>query len=220
MRVWWHELVWVAGAGIVGFSASTIFAGWLELSRSWFVLAYASMTLPLVVGYVRWSGIDVVALVRHRWVWGLVGGGVVGALVVMSVLRQDSSARPEGFDLAFDLVWLGVAYGVVDALLLNVLPVLATWRALSARGWTTRWRGRIAAGILAIFASVLVTLAYHVGFPEYRDGDIAGPVIGDVVSVGYLLTNNPLTALVSHVAMHVAAVLHGAEGTAQLPPHY
>lgn len=48
-----------------------------------------------------------------------------------------------------------------------------------------------------------------------------GPLIGNgVLTVGYLLTGSPVTPLVGHVLMHAAAVLHGAETTAQLPPHY
>jgi hypothetical protein len=217
---WQGELVWVATAAVLGFAVSAVFAGWLEVSRSWFVLAYAAVAAPFILGYVRWSGIDVVGLIRRHLYWGLVAGALIGAVVVISVQRQDGGARAGGWELAFDLAWWGVVYGVVDALLLNVLPILATWRAMTKLGWTGTWRRRIPAGALALGASVLVTAAYHLGFPEFRDADLAKPLAGDVISLGYLLTNNPLTAVVSHVAMHVAAVLHGAEGTVQLPPHY
>jgi hypothetical protein len=47
------------------------------------------------------------------------------------------------------------------------------------------------------------------------------PLIGNaIVTAGYLATRNPMTPLVSHVMMHGAAVVHGMEATAQLPPHY
>jgi hypothetical protein len=46
-------------------------------------------------------------------------------------------------------------------------------------------------------------------------------VLGNgVISLAYLLTTNPLAALLSHVAMHVTAVLHGLNSAVQLPPHY
>ena len=217
---WWAELVWVGAAAILGFAVSAVFAGWLEVSRSWFVLAYAALTAPLFAGYVRWSGIDIVGLVRRHLSWGLLGGAFIGAFVIFSVQRQDGGGRAGGLELTFDLLWWGLVYGLVDALLLNVLPVLATWRAMTTLGWTDTWRRRIAAGALALGASMLVTAAYHLGFPEFRDADITDPLLGDIVSLGYLLTNNPLTAVIAHVAMHIAAVLHGAEGTVQLPPHY
>jgi hypothetical protein len=40
------------------------------------------------------------------------------------------------------------------------------------------------------------------------------------MSLGYLITANPIAAIASHIAMHVAGILHGPETTAQLPPHY
>jgi hypothetical protein len=218
---WWHELLWVVAAGAVGFATTAILAGWLEMSRSWLVLVYAAVTLPLFVGYLRWSRLDLGALFRHRWRLGVVGAIVASAILIAAVVNEDSSPRPEGFDLAFDLFWLGVVYGLIDALLLNVLPVMATWRALSRLGWTEHWRGRIAAGALAVAASLAVTAAYHLGYPEFQGSDVREPLIGNsIMSVAYVLTNNPISAMVSHVAMHVAAVLQGAETTTQLPPHY
>jgi hypothetical protein len=219
--IWWHELLWVAAAALFGFGITAVFAGWLEVSRSWLVLVYATLTAPLFVGYMRWAHLDVAGLIKHHWVWGVVGAFVVSAFLIAAVTRQETSARPEGLALAGDLMWLGMVYGLTDALLLNVLPALATWRALTQRGWTDRWSGRIAAGLLAVLASVLVTAAYHLGYPEFRGEDLKDPVIGNsIMSIGYVLTQNPLTAILSHIVMHIAAVLQGAESTTQLPPHY
>jgi hypothetical protein len=218
---WWHELLWVAAAALLGFGVTAIFAGWLELSRSWLVLVYATLTTPLFIGYARWARLDLAGLIRHHWVRGLVGAAVVSAFLIVAVTNQESSARPEGLALAGNLIWLGVVYGFIDALLLNVLPVLATWRALTKRGWTNRWSGRIAAGAMAVVASMVVTIAYHLGYPEFQGADMKDPVIGNsVMSIGYVLTQNPLTAIVSHIVMHIAAVFQGVESTVQLPPHY
>jgi len=50
---------------------------------------------------------------------------------------------------------------------------------------------------------------------------VIAPIIGNgVMSLGYLITANPIAAIASHIAMHVAGILHGPETTAQLPPHY
>jgi len=46
-------------------------------------------------------------------------------------------------------------------------------------------------------------------------------VVGNaIITSSYFLTGSPLAAILSHVAMHVTAVLHGMETTLQLPPHY
>jgi hypothetical protein len=87
--------------------------------------------------------------------------------------------------------------------------------------WTSNWPGKILVGALALVVSIAVTVAYHLGYAEYRGGGVMGPVIGNTaMSLGYLLANNPFAAIVSHIAMHVAGVLHGPASVIQLPPHY
>jgi hypothetical protein len=123
--------------------------------------------------------------------------------------------------LLFDIVWSGVIYGLTDALLLSVLPVLATWQAFNLLEWTATWPGKILVGVLAVIASLGVTIAYHAGYPEYRGKGLLGPAIGNTaMTLGYLVTNNPLAAVLSHIAMHIAGVLHGPASVVQLPPHY
>jgi len=47
------------------------------------------------------------------------------------------------------------------------------------------------------------------------------PLIGNgVLSMAYLLTMNPLAAMLPHIAMHITAMIHGRETTCQVPPHY
>ena len=73
---------------------------------------------------------------------------------------------------------------------------------------------------IALAASLLVTGVYHLGYREFRGPQLVQPLIGNaVVTAGYLLTGNAAAPLLAHVIMHGAAVLHGVETTAQLPPH-
>jgi hypothetical protein len=197
-------------------------AGLLHLPRSIYLIPYVALVSLFLYAFLRWSGLSLTELFRHNWVWGVVGAVLVGAFVVRNIFSQPASARAAGFSLAFDLLWSGVVYGLIDALLLSVLPVLATWQAFSVLGWTTNWSGKIAVGALAFLASLFVTVCYHLGYPEYRvQGGVVGPTIGNgIMTLGYLLTTNPITAIASHMAMHIAGVLHGPASVMQLPPHY
>ena len=218
---WWGHLLWILAAGVLGFTVTAVFTGWTRLRRAWFVLPYTLSTGLFVLAYLSWSEIDLVAEFRHGWVWGLVGAAVAGAFVTKNVLAQPSSPKPKGAGFLFDLLWLGVVYGAADALLLSVLPVLATWQALASMGWTKSWPGTLATGISALLASVYVTAAYHLGYREFQGPEIRGPIIGNsVMSLAYVITGNPFSAVLSHIPMHVAAVMHGLETTVQLPPHY
>lgn len=221
-RAWWGYLLWIPAAALLGFAVAEVFAGLLHLPRGIYLIPYVASVSLFVYVFFRWSGLSPVELLRHNWIWGVVGGVLVGAFVVRNIYSQPASPRAEGLPLAFDLLWSGVVYGLIDALLLSVLPVLATWQAFSILGWTAHWPGKIAVGVIAFVASLFITVCYHLGYPEYRaQGGVVGPTIGNgIMTLGYLVTNNPLAAILSHIAMHVAGVLHGPASVVQLPPHY
>ena len=220
-QVWYSYWGWIVAAGLLGFATSVIFARVLRLPRKIYLLPYVGFSGVFLAAYVSWSELSVLDLIRHQWIWGLVGAIFLGAFTVRNVLSQPASARTQGAALAFDIVWSGVIYGLVDALLLSVLPVLASWQAFTLLDWTANLPGKILAGLLGILASLFVTVAYHLGYPEYGGAGLFGPVIGNItMTLGYLITTNPLAAVLSHIAMHVAGVLRGPASVVQLPPHY
>lgn len=207
-------------AAATGFATSFACATLLHLSRVVFVAVWTLVAGGFLWWYVRDQRITPGLQLRRRWLFGVIGGLFIGALLVQGVLRQAGSPAPQGGRLAIALGWLGLVYGTVDALVLSVVPVLAIYGTRSAdtlRQPTARWRF----GLAAMFASLLVTGAYHLGFPEYRGTALTQPLIGNaMITAAYLMTGNPLAAIVSHVVMHGAAVLHGIDTAVQLPPHY
>jgi hypothetical protein len=210
----------VSLAALAGFAGSGIFAGWLQWGRNTFVLGYATLAGLFLTAYLIIGRVHPAVQMRRHWRAGLVGGIVVGMILAYGVMAQPVSPRPRGMALVGALGWLGVVYGVLDALLLSVVPVLSVYGSRppeQLRGW----KGRVRWGGAALLASLAVTAAYHLGFPEFRGPTLVQPLIGNaVVTAGYLLTGSPLAAIVAHVIMHGAAVLQGMEGTVQLPPHY
>jgi hypothetical protein len=220
-NIWYAYLGWIIAAGLLGFAISRFFAGVLHLPRNLYLIAYIGISGLFFYAYTQWSGSSIAELLLHNWVWGLVSALLLAVFLIRNVLSQPISSRATGFPLLLDLLWSGIAYGLTDALLLTVLPVFATWQAFTLLNWTVTWPGRILVGVIAMFASILVTAAYHLGYPEYRGNGMRGPVIGNTtMTLGYLLTSNPLAAILSHIAMHIAAVLHGPASVIQLPPHY
>ena len=211
---------WPALAALVGATVSLAFSSWLRLERNAFVLGYALVGGAFLVAYARVAGVRPSQQLRRRWRSGLVVGILLGGLLAHGITRQPASARPEGLALAGSLLWLGLVYGSLDALLLTIVPVLAVYGARPPeemrRGTVRlRWAGA------ALLASLGVTAAYHLGFGEYRGTALLQPLIGNaIVTLGYLLSGSPVAPLVAHVMMHLAAVLHGMAATPQLPPHY
>ncbi|MGD2207147.1 MAG: hypothetical protein PVH17_10235 [Anaerolineae bacterium] len=217
----WFHLGWVLAAGLLGFAIAAVFSGWLRLSRRLFLVPYFVFSGIFLYGFCRWTQIDLIPLLTENWYWGLLAGAIVGVFLIRNVLSQPASARSTGTSLLFDILWVGLGYGAVDALLLNVMPVVAVWTGFSEVGWAAAWPGKIAIGALALLASLLITLLYHLGYPEFRNRKVALVLVGNtLITLAYLVSTNPLGAVVSHVTMHVAAVFRGPETVLQLPPHY
>ena len=208
--------VWVLVFAGIGFAISALFSGVLGLERNAVILGYLLVATPVMFAFLRRFPSAARALTRNR-VRGIVGGLVLGAVLAMSVLRQPGSEVPSGSHLVIALLWLGLVYGVLDGLLLTVLPVQAVKQSWKAE----RRSGRLWRAGAAMAASLGVTAAYHFGYPEFRGFRLIDPVIGNaMITAGYLLTGSAATPLIGHVVMHGAAVLHGMETAAQLPPHY
>ena len=208
-------------AAVLGAAIPAVFAGILRLPRALYLVPYVGLVGAFLYAYSRWSRTRWLKAVRRHWVWGLFLAIPVGFFAVRTVLWQPASPRPSGLALAWNLLWPGAIYGVIDALFLSVFPVTAAWQALRGLGWTERWPGRIAAGALCLLASLVVIGLYHLGYPEFRGPQVFLIVAGvGVQSLACLLTGSPLPAVAAHLAMHLAAVLHGMESVAQLPPHY
>lgn len=211
---------WVLLASAAGFAASAVFAAALRLERHAFVAAWIVMVLAVWAAYRRSTRLSLRTQLSRHPVAGLIAGAIIGAVLTLTVLRQPASEPPAGGQLVADLVWLGVAYGLADALILSVLPVLALYgsqRAELLRAPASRLR--LAA--VALAGSAVITAAYHAGFTEFRGPQLIQPVLGNlIITLGYLLSGSPVAPAVAHVIMHVAAVLHGVVTTVQLPPHY
>jgi hypothetical protein len=117
-------------------------------------------------------------------------------------------------------MWPGLAYGAIDGLLLSVVPITAVYRGLAGMEWTTGAFGEVGIALIALLASLTITLFYHLGYPEFRGRQVAWTLIGNgLFSLAFLVSGNPLAAVLPHIAMHIAAITHGRETSIQLPPH-
>jgi hypothetical protein len=218
---WWVAILWILGASLLGFMISAVFAGWIKCSRNLFLVFYLLPGGMFLAAFFHLNEIDVVASVSENWLWGLLFGLLASVFLVRHVLSQPATRQHAGLTLTFDLAWSGLVYGLMDALLLNVMPVLAVRAGFSQFEWADTLAGRIGLGALGMLGSLLITLTYHLGYPEFRNSKVVKVLVGNsIITLAFLLSGNPLGALISHPAMHVAAVLRGPETTIQLPPHY
>ena len=211
---------WVLVAAAAGFVSAAVFTMLLGLDRRTFVAAWSAVAALLWAAYARHEQVRLRVQLARRLPSGIVIGSIAGAILVLSVLRQPASPAPAGSALALDLVWLGGVYGAVDALILSVLPVLALYGTRPGEPEPAPSE-RLARAAMALAGSALVTAAYHAGFREFQGPELLLPVLSNAgMTACYLISGSAAAPIVAHVAMHVAAVLHGAATTVQLPPHY
>lgn len=212
---------WVLWAGAVGLASSAVFSSILGLERGPFVLAHTLTVAAFWWVFSRRTTLDLSGEFRHRPIAGSLAGLAVGLLLALSVLRLPGGHAPRGSSLAVSLGWYGFVYGVADALLLTMVPVLAVMGGAAVCAGEGRGSRRALRALAGLLASLFVTALYHLGFDEFRGLSLTQPLVGNaIITAGYLVTRNPVTPLLSHSLMHVAAVLHGMETASQLPPHY
>ena len=199
------------------FLVSWVGADVLGLHHDLYLLVYFTIALSFLATFIARVGVDWRAYLRANLVSSLALGTVVAVLSVMNVLRDDSTPRPTGAYFGFELAWRGLAYGVVDALMLYGFPALVA--SLLLRGGAAgRWRP-LAVPVVALVLVLTATTAYHLGYRQFRDEDLREPVTGAVImSAPVLLTANPAGAVLPHASVHVAALAHEAQGGNYLPP--
>jgi hypothetical protein len=214
-------ILWILVASFTGFTIAAIFAGWLKLNRNIYLLFYIPVIAALFIVFIILNRLNVKDILVHNWYWGILGAVIAAGFVIKNVLSQPASEKQKGFSLLLDILWPGFTYGLIDALLLSVLPILAVKMAVSNTPWVDSWSGKIVFMLVGLFASFFATTVYHLGYPEFRGKKVIWPNIGNgVLSLAYLLTMNPLAAILPHIAMHIIAMIHGRETTGQVPPHY
>jgi hypothetical protein len=215
--LWLRHGGWFVAVSTVAFLIPYVGVSILDLQHDVYYLVYFVVTAALLVTYVRNEHVDVRRIFRHAWPWSLGLGVALGVAQVWNVLGEDATDHPAGAYFAFELLWRGVTYGVVDALLLSAFPCFVAYSVLRGRVGGFVGKARFAA--LALPLVLIITATYHLGYPQYREDGVGQPEIGNtLISVPMLATANPIGSLVTHASMHTAAVAHTYETDVFLPP--
>lgn len=216
-----QHLTWLGAGLLMGFAVPFLFADVLQLPRDAYYGVYIGAVLAFFVLWARATGQDLSAMVRRRWRLAVALGLVFAVLFGFVVFgTEPGTPGPQGFALAWEVLWRGVAYGAADGLLLSAFPILAVFAAAQDTPMRKRRSGTAVVGAAALLASLVMTSVYHLGYRDFRSALLARPVAADVVwSVPTLVTLNPIGAPITHAGLHVAAVVHSSDTQVFLPPH-
>ena len=213
-------VVWFVGfAGLV-FAIPAIATEWLEMHHDLYYFIYGSLVVLYLTVFVNLVGTNWLRdMFKRNLGWSLALGVLVAAASVNNVLSDTSTPHPDGTYFAFELVWRGLFYGLIDALALFVFPALVAY--LLMNGNRQGIGRKVAFGALTLALTLTVTATYHLGYPQFRNSDLANPETGALMmSVPAVITGNPAGALIAHSAVHVTAVAHeyGGHDPGFLPP--
>jgi hypothetical protein len=209
---------WFVAGSAVAFAIPYVGVSQLHLQHDVYYGAYFAVTLAMLAAYVHMEHVDIRTFFTRHWLSSLIVGLPVAAFVVWNVFRtDDATSRPHGAYFVFELLWRGVGYGTIDALLLTAFPCVVAYTMLHGRMTTVFRRGAYIA--IAVPMILVITATYHLGYPQYRQDGVAKPEVGNtLISIPMLATANPVGSIAAHVSMHVTAVTHSYETTVFLPP--
>ena len=214
---WLQHVAWFGFGAAIAFLVPFLGVSVLDLQHDVFYLVYFAATAALLVAYVRTEHVDVRRIVGLAWPWSVGLGVLVGLVELVNVLGTDATDRPDNVYFGFELLWRGVTYGVVDALLLSAFPGFVAYSIL--RGRVAGLTGKLRFTALALPLVLLITATYHLGYPQYREDGVGKPEIGNtIISLPMFATANPIGALIAHATMHATAVAHSYETDVFLPP--
>ena len=213
----WAHLAWFGSGALLGFGTPFIFTSVLSINHDVYYGIYFAVVLGFLSAYVAVMRIDVAGLFRRNWRTSLVLGVISAAFLVGRVVSLDGTDGPSGGYAAFEVAWRGLAYGVVDALLLTAFPGVVALGLLKGRIAGPARKVMFAALMLPMV--LIATGAYHLGYEQFREDGIGNPELGNaIISVPMLATANPLGSIFAHASMHVAADVHVYETDVYLPP--
>lgn len=216
-----QQFRWLSAGLVMGFLVPFIFADVLDLPRDLYYGVYAAAVITFIASWVSATDQQIGEMLHRRWPLAVTLGVIfAGVLAVVVVRTDDTTARPDGLELVWALGWRGAIYGVMDALLLSVFPILAVFAAAAGSRLRTHMLGKVAVVAAAMLASLVMTATYHAGYSDFRSDKIVKPLTGDVIwSLPTLVTLNPIGSVIAHAGLHVTAVLHSYDTDTFLPPH-
>ena len=211
------HVVWFSIGGIGSFLVPYVFSNLLGLHHDLYYLIYFAFVGAFLGAYIRRHDIDVVRFMRVGAWSSVVLGVPISLFLVWNVLSRDSTPHPDGAYFAFEIAWRGLAYGVIDALMLTAFPALIAFGLLGDRLAGIASRLRFAGLVLAL--TLIITGTYHLGYEQFREDGIGQPELGNtLISIPTMVTGNPVGSILAHSTMHVTAVTHSYETDVFLPP--
>ena len=210
-------LEWFAGGVVLSFAVAWIAADVLELHHDLYLLVYFTVVGTFLASFLAHTWTELRNMLATNVWWSIGVGAVVGLALMQNVMREESTTRPSGAFFVFEIVWRGIAYGAFDALLLFVFPAAVAYLLMG--GDRHGLKRKLSFASLTVGLSLVISAIYHLGYEQFRGGDLIKPEIGAAFgNVAAVLTGNPVGAMLAHAAFHVTSNVDTYRSGTFLPP--
>lgn len=210
------HVLWFCDALLLFFLISWVSTSVLRLDNDLYYAIFIWSALTFLNSYRRATNSKVIEWLQRRWRSSLFIGLLVAVYLVVNVLNANATAHPDGMLLVFEVMWRGVAYGIVDSLVLTAFP-LAVARGVF-HDMIDGWVRRVGLGCLTLTLVWVMSTTYHLGFSQFDDDIVTPQLTSTVASLPAVISANPIGSIAAQVALHVVATVQTFESNVFVPP--
>ncbi len=211
------QLLWFCDGLLLFFLIPWFGTSVLTLDNDFYYAVFIWSALTFLVLYVRTTNSDIVGLVRIGWRSSVFVGVLASVYLVVNVWNANATEHPDGLLLLFEILWRGVAYGIVSALVVTAFPLAVAIGLLG--GVPSGVTRRAAVGLLTLVLVWTMSTTHHLGFAQFDRDDIVTPQLATTaISVPAILTLNPIGSVLAQTSFHVAVTLRVFESNVLVPP--
>lgn len=211
------HLLWFCDGLMLFFLVSWGCTQYVQIDNDLYYAVFIWTGLTFLYYYRRATNSHVLLWIAQRWRLSLVIGALTAVYMAVNVWNSNPTERPGGLLLSFELVWRGLAYGVVSSLILTGFP-FAVAIGILARHDAVGQARRVALSSLTVVLVWVMSTSYHQGFSQYDGNRVAPQLQTAALSVPVIVTANPVGSVLAHTTLHVTATLRTFESDVFVPP--
>jgi hypothetical protein len=200
----WKHLLWIPPNAVLVFGLPYLLVKLLKFSNDIYYIWLYIVSIAFIVIYARLTHFNWGASLKTGWALGTILGVFVG-LAFLSLASMSNPAIENSFLSVniIPLLWRGLLYGLISAILISVFPFIVVWRALS--GSNPGGTRKIGVTLVAIISIALMSSLYNLGLSDLRNDNLTNQIGKSMIaSVPTIISGSPLAAPISNVLLQIS----------------